>query len=647
MAIVVQDTGQGLIRTTVGTTLSWSHTVSSGSDRILCVSILISTSVPNQVVTTVLTYGGVYLTKVAEMINTGSRMEFWQLINPTVGTATLSLSTSNNFLNISSHSFTLVNVAQQIPEFVSKATNATGTTSTQGITTTTNAALTIGTFGTNINATHTATEAGQSIIATSATSTSKQHSVSTHFGPTPGGLVTDGWSNSVNYTQAGQMLIVYHDVANAGDTLSGDIQKNMVGQRTPIITGTSGPVTWSALFTGQTPASVEARVKNSSGTTIVDWTPTTLTITGNSLKMKLNSIPVGNTYTVDIRSKTSGGSVIATKIGSNTFGIGKIIAVYGSSVSDSAFIDTPYDASSLLVSVYRQTGTSWTIASGTGIVALGNAEILSEPGVPIAFLRCGVAGIEAVNLAAKVTATGYPNLLTAIAAVGGLREADIISIGAQDARLSHVPSVASHLANLRLIRSNLVTDTTQTNVPLFVMAMQRAPDASAFDQGFTYARGAELQFGDDSNVTIGATTIDLTVAPDNANILIADSKIAWKRLQLRMAKVLRGAVIDSQGPKPISANYDTITGFLKITFDRRNGDSLVGKTSQTGITGFRVSNDNFATLLTITEAFVSSVNTVSLNIGPGISGTIVWDYLEGATPNITNCVGNNAIGPTP
>lgn len=68
------------------TPVTWSHTVPSGSDRALYVFVAISSVTGPQTVT----YGGVALTNLGVTV-VGPRMEIWRLLNPTVGTATVSI----------------------------------------------------------------------------------------------------------------------------------------------------------------------------------------------------------------------------------------------------------------------------------------------------------------------------------------------------------------------------------------------------------------------------------------------------------------------------------------------------------------------------------------------------------------------------
>jgi hypothetical protein len=95
---VVTPTVDNMVTANVasGTTLSWSHAVGAGSNRVLVVDIGMSSN-GDRVGT--ITYGGVALTSLttAQSGATGTdrRFERWYLVNPTVGTATIAVTLFN------------------------------------------------------------------------------------------------------------------------------------------------------------------------------------------------------------------------------------------------------------------------------------------------------------------------------------------------------------------------------------------------------------------------------------------------------------------------------------------------------------------------------------------------------------------------
>lgn len=126
--------------------LTWSHTVPSGTDRLLLVGISLN-NIGNPSVTTV-TYGTATLTKLGDVsAGTHARVEIWYLINPAVGTANVTV-TLNKTTDIVADSVSFVGVDTANPflytplynpgNFISNASAALTTNISLNITTTVN-----------------------------------------------------------------------------------------------------------------------------------------------------------------------------------------------------------------------------------------------------------------------------------------------------------------------------------------------------------------------------------------------------------------------------------------------------------------------------------------------------------------------------
>ncbi len=116
-------------QTTSATSLTWSHTVSAGSNRVLVVELAIDgLGAPASSVT----YGGVALTQIGR--GTGNHaVELWALINPTVGTANVVASFSGSTAAAGGAS-TFNGVAQTIGTAFGTFVSATGTGTTASVT---------------------------------------------------------------------------------------------------------------------------------------------------------------------------------------------------------------------------------------------------------------------------------------------------------------------------------------------------------------------------------------------------------------------------------------------------------------------------------------------------------------------------------
>lgn len=127
MAISVDSTSFKENGTNNLNTLTWSHTIGSGSNRILIVYVPISQNVS----VTGVTYGGVSLTQFVGITNGDPKAYIYYLLNPTVGTANcvITFNTSIQYLLAGVASF--FNVNQTIP--LANGTTKTGTASNKSM----------------------------------------------------------------------------------------------------------------------------------------------------------------------------------------------------------------------------------------------------------------------------------------------------------------------------------------------------------------------------------------------------------------------------------------------------------------------------------------------------------------------------------
>jgi hypothetical protein len=114
--------------TKLGTSLSWSHTVGTGSDRLLVVGV----SVENGQTVSAVSYRGAALTFLGARSNGGFRVEMWYLKAPASGTGTVAVSLSGS-ANMVGGAVSFFGADQFAPfgSFVSaSATSTTATVST-------------------------------------------------------------------------------------------------------------------------------------------------------------------------------------------------------------------------------------------------------------------------------------------------------------------------------------------------------------------------------------------------------------------------------------------------------------------------------------------------------------------------------------
>jgi hypothetical protein len=108
-----------------GTSLSWSHTVGTGSDRLLVVGV----SVENGKAVSAVSYGGAALTFLGARSNSGFRAELWYLKAPASGTGTVAVSLSGS-ANMVGGAVSFFGADQFTPFGSFVSASATGTTAT-------------------------------------------------------------------------------------------------------------------------------------------------------------------------------------------------------------------------------------------------------------------------------------------------------------------------------------------------------------------------------------------------------------------------------------------------------------------------------------------------------------------------------------
>jgi len=148
------------------TTLSWSQTVGTGSDRILIVGIAGEDSSESDLVISSVTYGSENMTLVSGSSATGGsgafkiKTELYYLLNPDSGTDTVTVTYSGNTASRAGGAVSLLNVAQQAAEAVSTNANESTNTISTNITTQTDGAWVVDVVGCGNSGSFTTTASG-------------------------------------------------------------------------------------------------------------------------------------------------------------------------------------------------------------------------------------------------------------------------------------------------------------------------------------------------------------------------------------------------------------------------------------------------------------------------------------------------------
>ncbi len=636
MTIVVNDatspTNGGF-----GTSLTWSHTVSSGSNLILVVGVVAENS-DTLTSASGITYGAANLTKaVGRTADEGvwAGVELWYLVNPTVGTATVTVTMTAGVSAMGGLSVTLSGAAQQAPEATSSNSTTTDATSlAQAVTTLTDNAMVLSMFGTNLEDSQTSGQT-QVISALGANGGGGCRGTLGSAIKTPAGSQNMTWTSSATYGRAAMVNASFAAATGSAVITLTDIAAGRVFQRSSGV----ATIPVAGTYTGTAPNTVEAKVTQGA-TTIVDWTTLgSPTIGSGAFSGTLASVPGGDGYILQVRSKNSGGTVLGTSTGSHNWGVGKVIVTLGSSTMDQWFTNGTGTPSSLL----RKYDGSWAACTGSAACAFGNDIIGHEANIPVGLIQSGVSGSTLAQWSDN-TGTNFTAMTTLITATGGKLESAVCHVGSNDARSHIITSQASQETAYRLLLSNLRSAVSQSGLPIFLMGCQRAPDDVPNNQ-WTWARAAEMNVADDTNNYFGALAVDLPIGTDNTHLTDAGAILEAKRCARAYDVVLLGMNADRKGPKPTSATYNATSGYVTVTFALRGGTGLVARVGPSSLTGFRVSTDSFSTLQTISAADIISPTQVRLKVPTSLSGVQV-DYLADANPDVSNCLFSNGLAPS-
>jgi calcineurin-like phosphoesterase family protein/cadherin domain-containing protein len=129
---IAYDTATSATSASTGTTLSWSHTVASQSDRVLVVGVGAEHS-SNACQASTVRYGSQSLTKITQSVagtNPYDCASLWYLVAPNVGTNTITVTYQSSITNRTAGAVGVYNVKQAAPDASNSSFNNAGTTST-------------------------------------------------------------------------------------------------------------------------------------------------------------------------------------------------------------------------------------------------------------------------------------------------------------------------------------------------------------------------------------------------------------------------------------------------------------------------------------------------------------------------------------
>lgn len=633
-------------------TVTGSHTTGTGSDRFMVVAFAYQNL--NDLITGV-TYNGVSMTRAQRLSpsTTGQSQFVYYLANPASGVNDVVISQSGSSF-VTARVWTFTGVDQTyVP--VTGTGNGESTAVTASLTTTADNCWLASVYqgsGTLTAGTNTFLRDGQ-------TSAGAANFTDSNGPLTPAGSFSQNVTLGTS-TVWGMIAIEIKPVASSGISVDVPVINNSITLPVPTVSfptaGTitltepadgsvaqrnssnQGSLTISGTYT-ETPTTIEYRiVEDGTSTEVKTWTLLDATPAGGTFSGTATGIAQGGWYNVQVRFSNDTG---VTDNGTNKWGVGMIVAVYGQSNAEFWFW-TIWGASLTkndLVSYYNPTG--WNVSNGSGIygdntiangaISFGNS-IATALNIPVALVDAGVASS---SITALMTGTNLTNLTDLTTAIGGSVEYIIYAQGETDADANMTQ--ATYFGHLGTLLTNLRSGISAVSGILpMVMSIVGRREVGITGDSYNDIRSAQIQkINEDSDVYKGGETVTYDL---NDGIHYGTGSEGFEKHGKLIAQaVLKdlGEVTFSTGPQVLSFNEVSKT-IYDVTISHSDGTDF---TPTTGITGFRVFDD--AVESTISSAVRVDETTIRLTLSVATSGTVTADYMSGITPIVTGAVKDN------
>lgn len=289
-------------------------------------------------------------------------------------------------------------------------------------------------------------------------------------------------------------------------------------------------------------------------------------------------------------------------------------------------------------------GTSFAAqgTTGQGATNLGNT-LANALDLDVRFLKSGIGGTSLTQWEASPSTRRAPAVAMANAA-GGV-DAIVCGLGFNDARLDKsITSVAAHATKLRSFFSKLRTEIGLPNCPIFIIATQKYTEGDAIAAAQTgMVRSAELEVMSDPNVYLFGHTYDLAQM-DGIHMADGEYTKHAARGAAQMLAVVNGTA-QQRGPKFIGAAAvsDTETD---VELQYVAGSDF---TPTSGLTGFEISLDDFATTIPVTAAVRQSATGVRITHGTTGPDAVNADvrYMATGAPDVSGTAYANTAVPVP
>lgn len=292
---ITYDTATSGTSATAGTTLSWSHTVASQSNRVLVVGVTAEHTSSSCQASSV-SYGSQAMTKITQSVagtSTYQCSSLWYLLAPTAGTANVTVTYQSSITNKTAGAVGLYNVNQAAPDASSSSFNNGGATSTSVTTVAANSWV-VDVFGSGQAVGDLAAGTGQTGRWTRDSGSTQSSGMSTKSVASPG-------STSITWSQTGinRSAAVVAAFAPASFTDLTDEDVYLLKGGNAVGTDHAGPAGWTTSDSTAT----YGGASDMWGTT---WSLSEVNASNFGVRLKVNnpSTSASNTASVDYVSLT-------------------------------------------------------------------------------------------------------------------------------------------------------------------------------------------------------------------------------------------------------------------------------------------------------------------------------------------------------
>lgn len=383
---------------------------------------------------------------------------------------------------------------------------------------------------------------------------------------------------------------------------------------------TSASIPMAGTYTSTTPTSIEYQLYAEDGTTILlPWVVITgATISGGNWS-GVPAVPQGGMYRLSVRSK-SGSTVLATtNIKANLFGVGDLIACFGSSSPQFWFASDSGTGYTPAANVRAKQVTTWyKMGTDGSAIQMANA-FAAQAGVPIGMLGYGVGGTTLADALGQTNRV-WTEFAAAMAEAGKIKSC-VVSTGSNDAANGAVQSRAAHAANLRQLITNIRGLTSQPTLDICLSGFNRRPAVS--NQQADFVRMAENDVVAGDAHVAGVQLVDLALRDDLIHLTTTSFPISTQRITYQVIELAYKG-IKHASLKITSFTYAGSTIYANL----QHGDGT-DITPTTAINGFTASDASGA--LTITGARTAG-NRIALTATRAVAPPVAPKYLSGSSP---------------